>query len=117
MAPRRKYALAQKENSTSWTALLHDYGMQFVGPLPPTKWPEPYKHHFEKIREIGKSLFDSYEANSTMSKKGVLEQISRVDDICREARELRQSDSYNEATWRDMVEHIAVERFRRQVNW
>jgi hypothetical protein len=112
MPPRKKEA-----STAELRKLAQDHDIEFLGPVPPREWPSQYKHLFEKIREIRGSLFDTYGPQSRTHRSFVASQRDTVRLIRREAIKLRQNISYNESTWRELVESIVVERFKKEVLW
>jgi hypothetical protein len=98
--------------------LLQDHRIEFVGPVPPREWPTEYEHLFRTIRDIRNCVAEEYGQNTTGSRSFfAADQHDRVRQIRHAAARLRQNVSYSESTWRELVETIVVDRFKKEVLW
>ncbi|CAN9342113.1 unnamed protein product [Alternaria alternata] len=67
----------------------HSHGIRFPGPVPPSAWPNEYKHNFEVIRAL---QFLRYQ--------------KRVKELRERVRYLLKDINPNESSWRKLEDPI-----------
>ncbi|KAH7378748.1 hypothetical protein BKA66DRAFT_550538 [Pyrenochaeta sp. MPI-SDFR-AT-0127] len=109
MPPRK-----DKSSKEEIRQLCIDYGIQFRGPVPSRDWPKEQKHHFQAIRDIELTRYESYIVDQQVPKARREEFRKRVSHIRRKVYGLLDDEKPNESTWRDL-ETTILERLDRLV--
>lgn len=101
---------------------MTDYGIEFLGALPQTRWPIGFNDIFAKIRDIKKVTADKYDPDSaalTLNETGqpIEWDIGKqAQHRLFQAKECRNTFA-DEITWRLRTEHIILARFHAEVAW
>ena len=109
-------AKERKLTAVQFRSLIAKYDIEFLGPIPPSRWPKRYADIFHSIRKIDRLRFDEYFPTESRDILSVLEKKQRVLKVNQIAGAERRQRA-NEASWRQNTEHHVVSRFGAEVIW
>lgn len=95
---------------------VHDHGIRFEGPTPPTKWPEEYKAYFKVIRVLHFLQYEEYKENTSIPSSRRSHYQKRVRNLRTKVRDLLNDLNPNECSWR-VLEGPIFEKFDNPVTW
>jgi hypothetical protein len=110
MAPKK---LTTKELNI----LANEHGIQFMGPVPPSLWPDRCSHLFRVIYDISSLRFEEYDGRTDLNPRFKKDQSDRVKALRVSAREQRRDVNSNEDTWRASTEAKVVMKFDGEIVW
>jgi hypothetical protein len=94
----------------------HDHGIRFHGPVPPSAWPDEYRHNFEVIRALQFLRYEEYMNIERIPTSRKADYKKRVKDLRMKVGYLLQDINPNESSWRDLEGPI-FGKFDRPVIW
>jgi hypothetical protein len=96
---------------------VENHDIKFEGPVPPSQWPDRYKHLFQVIHNIWSNRYDDYEKRTDVDARIKRSQCARVRDLRINASRLRVDVESNEDTWRGLIEVKVIGRFDQEIVW
>jgi hypothetical protein len=94
----------------------HDHGIRFHGPVPPSAWPDEYRHNFEVIRALQFLRYEEYTHIERIPTRRKADYQKRVKDLRMKVRYLLEDVDPNESSWRELERPI-FDRFDGSVIW
>jgi hypothetical protein len=94
----------------------HDHGIRFHGPVPPSAWPNEYKHNFKVIRALQFLRYEEYMGLERIPTSRKAEYQKRVRDLRDRARHLLNDVNPSESSWRELEGPI-FGKFDKPVIW
>ncbi|KAF3049354.1 hypothetical protein E8E11_004819 [Didymella keratinophila] len=89
-------------SETKMRRISHSHGIRFEGPVPPSKWPDRYKHTFQVIRAIQFLQYETYKKDARVDSGRRSEYRKKVQSIRTKVRSLLIDLNPNERAWRDL---------------
>ena len=84
----------------------HSHGIRFPGPVPPSAWPNEYKHNFEVIRALQFLRYEDYKDTERIPTSHKVGYQKRVKELREKVRYLLKDINPNESSWRKLEDPI-----------